>query len=178
MNTSTANPPDSLTAPQELKLGEPQNRAFNTRTGMWYVKGQNFTGKLKSQATVLDTVESAAVQAQFENVAFDTIVLAPSGRQGGKPSALQIFHREGAHVRIGRMRNGDLAAEITAGGRTTVLPAELLGLAAGKDAWMRRIMVRCSDCGKRVPAGEMECRMCDECYNRAGEENAKLDAED
>lgn len=54
-------------------------------------------------------------------------------------------------------------------------PVSLLGLAAGKDAWMRGIAVRCVDCRKRQPACEMECELCAACYEKAEQENAVLD---
>lgn len=163
--------------PQELTLNVPQHRLCNGRTGLWYVKGGNFTARNKSEAAALTDAEAALVRAQYDGpIEQDTIVLEPSEKTG-KPVAVQAFLKRGAVYATVRLTSK--WAEITpASGRKFCVPLEMLGLAAGKDAWMRRIMVRCADCGKRVPAGEMECRMCEECYDRAGEENAKLDAGD
>lgn len=68
---------------------------------------------------------------------------------------------------------GQRVAEID-GGRQFV-PVELLPLTAGRDAWCREIAVRCLDCRKPTPAGEMECELCPTCYDKAGEENAEQD---
>lgn len=62
------------------------------------------------------------------------------------------------------------------GGRPYHVPTEMLGLAAGKDAWMRAILVKCTVCRTPAKAGDMECEMCPDCYDAAGEENARLDA--
>jgi hypothetical protein len=61
------------------------------------------------------------------------------------------------------------------GSNSHVVPVELLSLTAGRDAWMKNILVRCSVCRVPTKAGEMECNMCEGCYEEAGEENARLD---
>lgn len=163
--------------PQELKLNQPQHRLRNGRTGLWYVKGGNFTAERKSQAAALSDAEAALVQAQYDGpIERDSIVLENSVKTG-KRIATQAFIKHGAVYALVRV-NRQFAEITPESGRAFFIPVEMLGLAAGKDEWMRRIMVRCADCGKRVPAGEMECRMCEECYDRSGEENAKLDAGD
>lgn len=79
-------------------------------------------------------------------------------------------------IMVGRA-NGQRYGEIKPdGGRAYHVPVEMLGLAAGKDAWMRDILVKCTHCRTPAKAGEMECDMCQACYEVAGEENAKLDA--
>jgi hypothetical protein len=68
------------------------------------------------------------------------------------------------------------AAKVTAPGHPTrYVPVEMLSLAAGRDAWMREVLVRCSDCKTVVKAGEMDCEMCNDCYEKAGEENRLQD---
>jgi len=77
-------------------------------------------------------------------------------------------------VSIVRNSKGQRAAKITTTFNTRFVPVELLGLATGRDAWMRDIMVRCS-CGAVSKAGEMEGEYCAACYDKAGEENAAAD---
>lgn len=73
--------------------------------------------------------------------------------------------------------NGRRAAQVSALGRSPYyVPVELLALSAGKDAWMRDVRFKCSDCGKAHVAREMECELCPACYEKAGQENAELDA--
>lgn len=48
---------------------------------------------------------------------------------------------------------------------------ELLSLSAGKDVWMRDVLVRCADCRVPTKAGEMENgQHCAACYEKAGNE--------
>ncbi len=56
------------------------------------------------------------------------------------------------------------------------VPLDILGLAAGKDAWMRDVQFKCYDCRTPVAAKDAECQMCPACFEKAGEENAALDA--
>jgi len=58
--------------------------------------------------------------------------------------------------------------------RSYVVPVEIASLAAGKDAWMRQVLVKCS-CGTRCHVGEMECGICPACYEQAGIENEIAD---
>jgi hypothetical protein len=55
------------------------------------------------------------------------------------------------------------------------IPKEICGLAAGRDAWMRDILFRCSDCRVRMPVGQMECNMCANCQSISDAEIAELD---
>lgn len=55
------------------------------------------------------------------------------------------------------------------------VPVEMLSLAAGPDAWLRRVRVKCLVCGQHYQAGALECELCPSCYERAGEENEILD---
>ena len=44
---------------------------------------------------------------------------------------------------------------------TTIIPLnKICGLAAGKDAWMRKIEVKCDDCGGIFQAGHMDGLNC------------------
>ena len=74
------------------------------------------------------------------------------------------------------MSTGQRAAKIVSATRTFYVPVELLSVAAGKDAWMRDILVACKECRTLVKAGDMDCEMCQDCYEKAGEENAASDA--
>lgn len=91
------------------------------------------------------------------------------------PPVLQTF--EHFSVRIIRSKDGSQrAAEITPFGRAALryfVPVEMLSLAAGKDAWMRDIKFKCSDCGEKHAAKEMECQLCPACYEKAEQENAQ-----
>ncbi len=51
------------------------------------------------------------------------------------------------------------------------IPTALLSLVAGKDAWMRNILLTCTDCGEAHKASEMEGDYCRDCYEQAAEEN-------
>lgn len=52
---------------------------------------------------------------------------------------------------------------------------DICGLSAGRDAWMRDILFRCTECKTRTTAGTLECGLCETCYDKAGEENAIAD---
>lgn len=97
--------------------------------------------------------------------------LAPSN----KPR-VQMFPEIGASVRITKgTGNGTRFAHITRPSGTVAVPVELLGLAAGRDAWMRGIEVKCLDCGTWTKASEMECELCPGCLDKAMDENDRLD---
>lgn len=70
---------------------------------------------------------------------------------------------------------GQRYADIQKAGQRFDVPIEMLSLAAGKDAWMKEILVKCAECRTAVKAGEMECSMCPACYDKAGAENEALD---
>lgn len=86
---------------------------------------------------------------------------------------IQTFGKR--QVLIVKKADGARAAKILDRGRISYVPVEILNIVVGKDKWMRNILVRCAECKVRVKAGEMECEMCVSCYEKAGEENAKLD---
>ena len=57
----------------------------------------------------------------------------------------------------------------------SVVPLEIMALAAGKDAWMRDVKRKC-ECGKVYAIGSSDgVEWCQECYDEAGEENAIAD---
>lgn len=78
-------------------------------------------------------------------------------------------------VLIVKNAHGERAAKIVENGQAYYVPVEILNIVTGKDAWMKDILVRCADCKVRVKARDMECEMCSSCYEKAGEENARLD---
>ena len=80
-------------------------------------------------------------------------------------------------VRILRAKDGTRFAEVMRQlGLTYHVPAELLPLAAGKDAWMRDIRLRCSGCGQPHKAADLGSGLyCPACVEDAERENAELD---
>lgn len=55
------------------------------------------------------------------------------------------------------------------------VPFDICRLAAGRDKWLREIIFQCVECKQPVKAGESECQLCPACYEKAGEENERLD---
>lgn len=53
-----------------------------------------------------------------------------------------------------------------------VVPADICGIAAGKDAWLSRIECKCIDCGKTYPLRDLNGggRWCEPCQNASIEE--------
>lgn len=90
---------------------------------------------------------------------------------------IQEFPEQLATVRITKPdANGNRFAHVSRPGITVAVPIQMLALAAGKDAWMRKIKFRCMDCGERHPAEDMECELCQKCYAEAEEENARANS--
>ncbi len=56
-----------------------------------------------------------------------------------------------------------------------IVPVEICGLAAGRDAWMRQIRVICLDCRQTEEIGRMTCELCPTCTDKAEQENAEQD---
>lgn len=81
------------------------------------------------------------------------------------------------NVRVVRTPQGERLAEIQPKkGKPYHVPAELLPLAAGKDAWMRDIRLRCTGCGQPHKAAELGSGLyCPACVDEADRENAELD---
>lgn len=93
-------------------------------------------------------------------------------------TANQPFRVRGKDVTVTIVRKPlarDRAAKIVFPNSVQYVPVDLLGLCVGKDAWMRDILVRCRQCPTVVKASALECDMCPDCYEKAGEENAALD---
>jgi hypothetical protein len=80
-------------------------------------------------------------------------------------------------VRILRTQHGGRFAEIRPERSPAYrVPAELLPLAAGKDAWMRDIQLRCAGCDSHHRAADMASGLyCPACVEAQEEENARLD---
>ena len=92
------------------------------------------------------------------------------------PTNIQTFGT--TTVRITKsLIGGARFAEIQPKGRPAYhVPIELLALAAGKDAWMRRIQVRCTECRKLHAADELNGGgYCPTCVDAQDEENMRLD---
>ena len=65
---------------------------------------------------------------------------------------------------------------IRSSGHAHPIPLDIARLAAGPDAWLRQVVVKCSYCDNRQPVGETESgTCCQKCYDEAGEENARAD---
>lgn len=59
-------------------------------------------------------------------------------------------------------------------GPAVEVPVCLAALAHGKDAWIRKVLVRCAECGEMVPCGEFECSdLCSDCFNQFSEREAE-----
>ena len=75
-------------------------------------------------------------------------------------------------------RTGERSAIIAPMGKapTHSVPLMVASFAAGKDAWMRKIHAKCSYCETVVTVDQMEAdHMCPDCYEKEGEEIAKMD---
>jgi hypothetical protein len=56
------------------------------------------------------------------------------------------------------------------------IPAGMARLAAGRDAYLRNSVVKCDDCGQSYALKDSDSEdLCQECFDKAGEENARLD---
>jgi hypothetical protein len=57
-----------------------------------------------------------------------------------------------------------------------LVPLEMVPLLVNKrDQWMKGVLCKCSACKAMTPAGELDCGMCEDCYDQAGEENRIAD---
>jgi hypothetical protein len=92
-------------------------------------------------------------------------------------------HVQGNYVAIMHRIRGDSRVRFAKIGLQNpyFIPVELLPLAAGKDAWMRDISVKCSGCRTPHRAGDMQAGYqdiaCQTCIDKAELENAELDGE-
>lgn len=82
--------------------------------------------------------------------------------------ATQIIH--GITVRTLKSKStGERFIQIREEG--TIIPMGIARHAAGKDGWMRDIVVKCGDCLKDVRLGDTECDvLCPDCLHKAEEE--------
>jgi hypothetical protein len=61
--------------------------------------------------------------------------------------------------------------------RACAVPLDIARLAAGKDAWLRQVVVKCSYCDNLQPVGETESgTCCQKCFDDAGRENELSDS--
>lgn len=80
----------------------------------------------------------------------------------------------GFTVQVIKNRTNGVRAALVNG--VDLVPLEMCMLAAGRDAWMKNIVAKCSNCDTRVRVGDMEGGLlCHKCFDEAGEENARLD---
>lgn len=57
-------------------------------------------------------------------------------------------------------------------GRVYGVPVGIAMLAAGKDAWMRDVKIKCRDCGNVVRIADLETEaMCAACYDKCDPDN-------
>jgi len=62
-------------------------------------------------------------------------------------------------------------------GRKTNVPMEIAALAAGRESWLRKVVCACKHCRTAVEVGAGDIAgVCNDCYEKAGDENAALDA--
>ena len=92
------------------------------------------------------------------------------------PTNIQTFGTTTVRI-MKSLIGGARFAEIKPKGRPAYhVPIELLALAAGKDAWMRKIQVRCTECRKPHAADELnDGGYCPTCVDAQDEENMRLD---
>ena len=93
-----------------------------------------------------------------------------------KPTGVQTFGTTTVRI-MKSLIGGARFAEIQPKGRPSYhVPIELLALAAGKDAWMRNIQVRCTECRKLHAADELNGGgYCPTCVEAQDDENMRLD---
>jgi len=69
-------------------------------------------------------------------------------------------------VTFAKTAKGLVAIVIRAGSRR-VLPVDLLGIAVGRDAWLRGVKVPCAGCGALTSARDLSAStLCPTCYDR------------
>lgn len=91
------------------------------------------------------------------------------------PTAFQKFGDKVVTI-VKKGPHGPRAAKITCPvNGIYFVPIEILSMCVGKDAWMKDILVRCGDCRTVVKAADLDCDMCPDCYEKAGQENAEMD---
>lgn len=92
------------------------------------------------------------------------------------PTNIQTFGTTTVRI-MKKLIGGNRFAEIKPKNRPAYhVPIELLALAAGKDAWMRKIQVRCAGCRTRLAAEELNGGgYCPTCVEAQDEENMRLD---
>jgi hypothetical protein len=57
------------------------------------------------------------------------------------------------------------------------IPAEIARFAAGRDAYLRDATVHCDECHQPYVLKDSDsAEVCQECFDQAGEENARLDS--
>lgn len=91
-----------------------------------------------------------------------------------KPRPTRQLTVEGRTVFVGGW--GSPNAGLVLAGRMPV-PLDIAKLAAGPDAWMRQIPVECRECRCEFKLCDSDSHeYCQGCFDKAGEENARLDA--
>lgn len=154
------------------------------------------TGRLASDDQIPALVAASGGTANRDDEAGTVIVTLPKGtelfraiRKGGPGEPWIVIYNRDCYcpdndgqvhrIAICVGANGSAynrAAVIDPQGARRIVPVDLLPLAAGSDAWMREIRVKCVDCRKPVRAGDMECQLCPTCYEKAEQENEAQDA--
>lgn len=90
------------------------------------------------------------------------------------PKPPQVFGRYTARV-VKSISTGERFIKTNA--HAHPIPLDIARLAAGPDAWLRQVIVKCSYCDNRQPVGETECgTCCPSCYEEAEQENARANA--
>jgi hypothetical protein len=80
----------------------------------------------------------------------------------------------GHQVRVGKRGGPNDGLALIDG--SMAVPLEVCSLAAGRDAWMRQIPVKCRECGAEFKLADSDSSdHCQDCMDRLGEENRIAD---
>jgi hypothetical protein len=107
----------------------------------------------------------------------ETTTTTPAPKAPAPPQIFGTFS-----VTTLKAKDGQRAAKISRTGqlgrmsRPQYVPRDICGLAAGRDAWMRKITFPCDECGERAEVGTMENGYCPTCTARFEAENEAADA--
>ena len=126
--------------------------AFNKVTGLYW-DGQGFQMNFLS-AKPVDLPELAVLRATYDNVLTEQRIMV-RGRTN--------------KVGIVKATNGNRAVKVQpVGGKAYYVPLEIAGLAAGKDAWLRDVLCRCTECRSYKTTAELnEGGYCESCVEKS-----------
>ena len=114
----------------------------------------------------MNTTELSTISATLPNGKLATFTLYENGTRAAAIRKLKSGER---FLLIGEVLNGTIM-------EVTPVPVGIAGMLVGKDAWAKKVHVKCKYCDNRPMVSELEAdELCPECYEKAGEENRKMD---